>query len=92
MATRLKRCKQIAKVMVKYVFGIILDQMYPEVSRPDFLRKKVSTKFELSASQGFIRVDCRPPCTYRLEVKGPFFQESYEEHYGVSTKDCSAAI
>ena len=40
MITRLKRYNQIAKVLVKYGFGIILDQLYPEVSRPDFLRKK----------------------------------------------------
>jgi ubiquinone biosynthesis protein len=40
MVTRLKRYNQIAKVLVKYGFGIILDQLYPEVSRPDFLRKK----------------------------------------------------
>ncbi len=40
MFTRLKRYNQFAKVLVKYGFGIILDQLYPEFSKHDFLRKK----------------------------------------------------
>jgi len=40
MFTQLKRYNQITKVLVKYGFGIMLDQLYPEFSKPDFLRRK----------------------------------------------------
>jgi len=39
MVNRLTRYAQIARVLSKYGFGIVLQELYPEDRRPDFLKK-----------------------------------------------------
>lgn len=39
MVNRLSRYAQIARILSKYGFGIVLQELYPEEKRPDFLKK-----------------------------------------------------
>ena len=39
MVNRLTRYAQIARILSKYGFGIVLQELYPEDRRPDFLKK-----------------------------------------------------
>ena len=39
MVNRLTRYAQIARILSKYGFGIVLQELYPENRRPDFLKK-----------------------------------------------------
>ena len=39
MVNRLTRYAQIARVLSKYGFGIVLQEFYPDDRRPDFLKK-----------------------------------------------------
>ena len=39
MVNRLTRYAQIARILSKYGFGIVLQELYPEDKRPDFLKK-----------------------------------------------------
>ena len=39
MVNRLTRYAQIARILSKYGFGIMLQELYPEDKRPDFLKK-----------------------------------------------------
>ncbi|MBC8462836.1 AarF/ABC1/UbiB kinase family protein [Candidatus Bathyarchaeota archaeon] len=39
MVNRLTRYAQIARILTKYGFGIVLQELYPEDKRPDFLKK-----------------------------------------------------
>ncbi len=39
MVNRLTRYAQIVRILSKYGFGIVLEELYPEEKRPDFLKK-----------------------------------------------------
>jgi len=63
MVTRLARYAQIARILTKYGFGIVLQQLFPEEKRPEFLRQE----------EGVETLDIYKRIRMAIEELGPTF-------------------